>query len=260
MLKHTHQLLLCVPTPEFWADYDSDQQREALEGPIRGAALLEQGHFVLHGSCVALGKVVVAVVGPSGTGKSTLAAILVHRGAMLVSDGMTPIHPVTLGVTLGPPRTKLDDESLRLLGEEPLQFPRVHSKSMKRYFPVPSVAASAGACAGWAGSLSASNTANEPLSLRLILIVEDAEETEIVPIAGAAALIELIKNVYLVKCLPTEHSLLLMQRAAAVIQRGVVVKALRRKKDPSRLLEIAEVIEREVASLQGRRIDLNEPL
>jgi hypothetical protein len=80
----------------------------------------------------------------------------------------------------------------------------------------------------------------------LILIVEDAEETEIVPIVGARTLIELIKNVYLAEYLPPEHSPVLLQGAVTIIQRGVRVRALCRKKVPDKLVEIAEAIEREV--------------
>lgn len=166
-------------------------------------------------------------MGPSGSGKSTLAAALCERGAKLVSDGMTPVDPDSLLVAHGTARTKLNDASLRLLGADPERYSLVHPESMKRYFPVP-------------GSDS------EPI-LSLILIVEDAEETTIVPILGAESLMKLITNVYLVEHLPPEHSPILMQRAAKLIQRGVQVKALRRLREPGRLMETVEAIEREVA-------------
>jgi hypothetical protein len=168
---------------------------------------------------------------------------------------MTPIHPETLLVAPGPPRTKLNDASLRLLGQEPSSFPLVHPESTKRYFPVRGVMEHLGDDPAPRPSeedaivnRAQGNTSDERLRLRLILIVEDAEETETVPIEGARTIIELIKNVYLAEYLPPELSPVLMQGAAAIIQRGVQVRALRRKKVPDRLVEIAEAIEREVTA------------
>ena len=229
-------------------------RQELLEGPGRALGLLRQGYFTLHGSCIVVNGRAVSIVGSSGTGKSTLAAILAQRGATLVSDGMTPIHPETLLIAPGPPRTKLNDASLRLLGQEPSNFPLVHPESIKRYFPVRGVMERFGNAPrpsekDVVATRAASDTSNEQLRLRLVLIVEDAEETEIVPLVGARTLIELIKNVYLVEYLPPEHSSVLMQGAAAIIQRGVQVRVLRRKKVPDQLVEIAEAIEREATAL-----------
>jgi energy-coupling factor transporter ATP-binding protein EcfA2 len=233
----------------------ASRRLELAEGPVRGLAFHNKGCLVLHGSCVNVAQSLIAIVGPSGSGKSTLAAALSQRGAMLVSDGMTPVDPETLLVAPGPARTKLNDESLRLLGQEPSHFHLVHPESAKRYFPILSVTPDAGECAQARSNETAvlatsvvHNAVDGQACLRLILIVEDADETEIVPIAGSTALIQLIKNVYLGVCLPKEQSLLLMQRAAAVIQRGVAVKALRRKKEPGQLFETVEAIEREAAA------------
>ena len=43
-------------------------------------------HFLLHGTCVALGPHGVLLRGPSGAGKSDLALRLLDRGARLVAD------------------------------------------------------------------------------------------------------------------------------------------------------------------------------
>lgn len=218
LVQATHTELSSVP-----------RSQELLEGPVRGLELFTQGHLVLHGSCLNIGGRIVSLVGNSGAGKSTLAATLCQRGAALVSDGMTPVDPDSLLVAPGPARTKLNDESLRLLGQVPSQFGLVHPESLKHYYPV-------------AG-------AESEAKLNLVLIVEDSEETAISPIAGAESLMKLITNVYLVEHLPTEHSPILMQRAAKLIQNGVQVKALRRVREPGRLIETVECIERAVREL-----------
>jgi hypothetical protein len=62
-----------------------------LVGVLAGGSLLAfvlalRGQLVLHASAVTDGTVTVALVGPSGTGKSTLAAVLCAGGRSLVAD------------------------------------------------------------------------------------------------------------------------------------------------------------------------------
>lgn len=57
-----------------------------LEGPVLSTLLTLKGHCVLHASAVRLGDLNLAFVGPSGRGKSTLAAALCQVGARLISD------------------------------------------------------------------------------------------------------------------------------------------------------------------------------
>ncbi len=45
--------------------------------------------MIVHGSCVAVGGRAVLILGPSGTGKSTLALALMARGGLLVADDRT---------------------------------------------------------------------------------------------------------------------------------------------------------------------------
>ena len=52
------------------------------------AALLQQGEEPLHATVVETGDRAVGLVGPSGTGKSTLAAHLINRGWELLTDDM----------------------------------------------------------------------------------------------------------------------------------------------------------------------------
>jgi hypothetical protein len=155
---------------------------------------------------------------------------------------MTPIDPNTLIVAPGLPRTKLNDEALRLLGQKPEQFDRVHSLSAKRYFPVTGVTAQEHA-AGPGLDVGASKW---PRPLDQIFILQDADVNEISTVRGVDALMGLVANVYFVEQLAPSYSTVVTQRAAAVIQAGVQVKVLRRKKEPGQLAETAELIEREI--------------
>jgi len=216
--------------------------RELQEGPICGAKLYADGYAVLHGSCVnATGKT-VAFVGPSVAGKSTLAACFCLRGAQLVSDGMTAVHPETLKVVPGLARTKLNGDSLRLLGVAPNDYALVHPESEKRYFPVSGVDCALESDTGLVKHLS------YPLSA--IFIIEDGQELEMTPIEGAQSLVKLMANSYLAHYLHASQSSILMQRVASLIQNGVQVRTLRRLREPSCLLETVEAIEREVSKIR----------
>ena len=222
---------------DFTPGVDPARRREIVEGPMRGLSLYADGCFVLHGSCVCVDGFVISIVGAPGAGKSTLAASLCERGAALVSDGMTPIRPDSLSVVSGPPLTKLNDESLRLMRVEPSEFLLVHPSSTKRYFPV-------------RGILDQDAfPSDEPYRIRAVYIVEDSDLCGVSALGGARSLIALVSNAYMVSCLPPEHSSILMQRAAALINNGVQVKALRRRKEPGELPRIIECIERAASGL-----------
>jgi hypothetical protein len=57
-----------------------------LEGSLLAHVLAAEGLLVLHASAVELGGAALAIVGPSGWGKSTLAALFCAAGAQLVAD------------------------------------------------------------------------------------------------------------------------------------------------------------------------------
>jgi len=63
-----------------------------LMGPVAGVLLHQRGVFALRASCVELGGVAIAIAGSSASGKSTLAAALIHRGAKLISDDMCALQ------------------------------------------------------------------------------------------------------------------------------------------------------------------------
>lgn len=72
----------------------------------------------IHGSCIELDGRAVLFCGPSGQGKSTLAAALVAQGLRLLSDDVTPVHLTAAGQIVAMPsfpRQKLWQDSLNAL-------------------------------------------------------------------------------------------------------------------------------------------------
>jgi hypothetical protein len=76
------------------------------------AALLQQGEEPLHATVVEIGDRAVGLVGPSGVGKSTLAAHLINRGWDLVTDDILRVtfEGNTAFAQPGPCRLKLFKE------------------------------------------------------------------------------------------------------------------------------------------------------
>ncbi|MBA4761175.1 hypothetical protein [Sphingomonas sp.] len=65
-----------------------------------GLLLHRRGIVCLHGSVIALNGRTFALLGDSGTGKSTAAAALVAHGGTLVSDDIAALHPDGDGFTV----------------------------------------------------------------------------------------------------------------------------------------------------------------
>lgn len=87
-------------------------------GSVFGFLCLQRGLLPLHASCVTFGGRTIAFAGPSGVGKSTMAALLLARGAKLLSDDVTVIDVnAASGPVVRPsfPRQKLWQDTLRAL-------------------------------------------------------------------------------------------------------------------------------------------------
>jgi hypothetical protein len=70
---------------------DKDTIRLFLMGSALGALLHQRGQVILHGSAVETERGAVVFVGPSGVGKSTLAATLQQKGYRVLSDDVCSV-------------------------------------------------------------------------------------------------------------------------------------------------------------------------
>ena len=73
----------------------SETIRSFLQGAFLAAALRQRGLLVLHGSAVSDGERVIAFLGNSGWGKSTLATYFCERGYSLMTDDVMVVEPGT---------------------------------------------------------------------------------------------------------------------------------------------------------------------
>ena len=70
----------------------------------------------VHGSCVDFDGKSILAIGPSGSGKSSLALNLIALGGVLVSDDQVLLSNDVYGVTASPPDTLLGKIEARNLG------------------------------------------------------------------------------------------------------------------------------------------------
>ncbi len=118
-------------------DVPDARLRVFLMGSALAALAVQRGLLFLHGSAVRLAGRTIALCGPAGSGKSSLAAALLARGASFVCDdlgrfdvdaGRAVVYPST-------PRLKLSPETLAALDWRPDGCARVFPGARKFHVP-----------------------------------------------------------------------------------------------------------------------------
>jgi hypothetical protein len=208
--------------------------RAFLLGPALGLLLHQRGFLVLHASAVVLAGGAVAFLGRSGGGKSTTAAALHARSGGLLADDVLAVDLTAPGkptVRPGYPQLKLLPDAVIALGETPDALPRVQPGEEKR---------------AWATT----GPGEAPRALRRLYVLTDDDALALEPLAGHAAVFELLQHSYIAPALPrlgSARDLELCARLAA----AVPVRRLRRPRSLAGLGDLAALVERDAKSLAG---------
>jgi hypothetical protein len=111
---------------------DPTDTRAVIMGPIQAVIWHQRGLVPLHASAISMNGRAVALAGPSGVGKSTLAAAFSTRGYAVLSDDIC-IVDTRNGATVLPstPRLRLWRQALDHFGFPPDGLPRALSRSEK---------------------------------------------------------------------------------------------------------------------------------
>lgn len=114
-----------------------ERLRLFLLGPVAGVLLHQRGLLVLHASAVSIRGRAVAFLGGKRWGKSTIAGILHSRGHTLITDDLLAVDGTREPrIQPGLPQLKLWPDSLRMMGENPANAPRLHPDFEKREYRV----------------------------------------------------------------------------------------------------------------------------
>ena len=154
-----------------------------LMGVVMGALLHQRNVLVLHAGAIAVNGASVIFSGPSGIGKSTLAAGFHKRGYPCLADDVCAImmingHPAVIP---GFPRLKLWADALKKLDTDKDKLASVRgSKNLEKYF------------------LPIDRIQDAPFPLRFVFVLETTptKKMEITILKGAAKIAPLIGNTY----------------------------------------------------------------
>jgi hypothetical protein len=133
----TFQVSPALNEVQVFPDSGCDQDRLGLmlSGPISVAMLHLLGVPCLHASAVSTRRGAVAFVGANGSGKSSLAAYFLHRGASLLSDDVLPVRETEHGFSVGPglPLMKLWPEAAKSALQVSGDLPNVATNQHKKF-------------------------------------------------------------------------------------------------------------------------------
>jgi hypothetical protein len=181
---------LKADTTQIWASWpDSTTSEDAstyFVGPILGYVLRLRGLTVLHASAVRTSRGAVALVGPQGAGKSSMAAAMVGRGHAILSEDVCALRGSggTIEVLPGYPLIRLWPEAVEMLFGQPDALPLLTPTWDKRYLPL---------------ATDGQEFCGEPVPLCAVLLLgkresERAPRLELVP--AAEAMVTLVANTY----------------------------------------------------------------
>ncbi|SDI55287.1 hypothetical protein [Pseudomonas panipatensis] len=158
---------------------DEESVRLFLLGSVFGALLAQRGLLVLHGNAVRIGEQCLVCVGPSGIGKSTLAAGFAKRGHTLLADDVVPLDDEGRALP-GFPRVKLWQDSAEQLGVDTRELRRIRPQLAKYNYPL------------------GERFEQQPLPVRWIYVLESAavEQPQFSPILGMQRFPPLLDNTY----------------------------------------------------------------
>lgn len=181
--------LWCYPDEtRFWVSAAADRVRCSwpphfavedavtyLVGPILGFLLRRRQIVVLHATTVDVAGVAVALVGPSGIGKSTLSAALVQRGHTLVSEDVSAL-------------TSRGGQTLVLRG---LPFVKLWPDSAARHGELPHLTPN------WDKRFLAAKTTNDDeVPLRAVMLLDVGDRVDATSMSRRDGLVALVDNVY----------------------------------------------------------------
>jgi hypothetical protein len=163
------------PSPEAEPDLIS----VFLEGGVLAHVLAAEGLLVLHASAVQVGDRALAIAGPSGVGKSTLAALLCAAGARLVADDALRVDATDSGSVCFPGSRRL----------------RLRSSAASLGDMIEGAAV--GATADGRTAVMPTRPADSPMELHAVLIPDPTRETnrlQIRKLGAMEALQELLRH------------------------------------------------------------------
>lgn len=166
-------------TIEPYAQSDEDSIRVFLLGSCMGSLLMQRNLFLLHANAIKVGEYCISFSGPSGVGKSTLAAAFIQRGHAILTDDICAINQLA-EVLPGFPQVKLWDDASRQMNIETESLRKIRPNLEKFSVPV------------------CEKFYQYPLPLKMVyfLHVHDKDSIDLINLNGSQKFNHLINNTY----------------------------------------------------------------
>ena len=216
--------IVFIPEP----DVSEELIRLYLVGNIMAIVLYQRGLLALHASAVKINGGVVAFLGRSGQGKSSIAAALHAYGYQIINDDVAPVTlnggPAT--ITPGFPQIKLSRETSAAVGYDFESLHLLHRFHEKR------------------GYCPTGDFPQAPLPIQRIYVLAYDTQFRIEPLRPAEAVIQLSRHAHpgkLFRSRDTSHFL----QCATLAQKCPLYR-LKRPRDLTLLPEAIKLIEKHV--------------
>jgi len=201
-----------------------------LLGSVMAVLLHQRGRLVLHGSSVSIGGEAVAILGSSGSGKSTIAAALHSRGHEVLSDDIISIEFNGRDTSVyGFPLLKLSPTVASSLGYS-LQTLSLIDPDDNKY-----------------GYYAKPKFSKDRIPLRHVYSLFDGTTNEIKQLNPQEAFFELFQNTRTAFLLEAQGASSHLNQCAKLAS-TISIQRLERFKDLNRLTNIAQMIEEDLAN------------
>jgi hypothetical protein len=221
-------------------DADNADDRTAalwVLGPAMGVLLQQRGVLVLHASAVTMDGGVVAFLGHSGWGKSTMAAAMVKQGASAFCDDLVAVTMQRSIPTAYPgyPILKLGLDSGEMLGFENSDLSPVSHDDDRRQIAV------------------AGSDPTVALPLARVYVLAEGDQPEVESLKPQDAIVELIRHSYAspfiaASGLSTNH----LKSCAELVGR-LPIRRIRRPRRLDLIHAVAELVRLDLLETEGMR-------
>lgn len=212
-----------------------------LLGPVFGFVLRLRGLTSLHASAVVVGDQAIALLGPAGVGKSTMAAAFASLGHPVLSDDVVPILEEKDCLLVPPayPRICLWPESVKFLYGSREALPRLAPSWDKRYLNL---------------NGSGNRFQRTPVPLAAVYLLDERTSDPAAPaveaVSARAGFITLVANTYLNYLLDKPMRAREFEVLAGVVSR-VPLRRVRPHADPARLWQTCDLILDDLSTLSA---------